>query len=104
MTSRTEDTVSSATVRSAPSPAAVIWLARQAGAIIRPASPADMAALGDFFAGLSARTRYLRFLCPGTPNALFEPESSSGTRCQRTGPEPKARDAPGESRTPRSRQ
>jgi len=49
----------------------VIRLAPQAGAIIRPASPADMAALGDFFAGLSARTRYLRFFGPVTPTAAL---------------------------------
>src|SRR5215472_6371506 len=38
----------------------------QATAIIRPAGPADRAALGDFFAGLSAQTRYLRFFAPVT--------------------------------------
>jgi GNAT superfamily N-acetyltransferase len=34
---------------------------------IRQACPADLAALGDFFAGLSQRTRYLRFFAPVTP-------------------------------------
>ena len=36
-------------------------------AAIRAASPADMGALTDFFAGLSPRTRYLRFFAPVTP-------------------------------------
>lgn len=34
---------------------------------IRQARPADQAALSDFFAALSARTRYLRFFGPVTP-------------------------------------
>jgi len=34
---------------------------RPASAAIRPARPTDLAALGEFFAGLSPRTRYLRF-------------------------------------------
>jgi ribosomal protein S18 acetylase RimI-like enzyme len=41
--------------------------AGRAAAAIRPVRPADLAALGDFFAGLSARTRYLRFFGPVTP-------------------------------------
>ena len=36
-------------------------------AAIRPARAADLAALGDFFAGLSAQSRYLRFFAPVTP-------------------------------------
>jgi ribosomal protein S18 acetylase RimI-like enzyme len=36
-------------------------------AVIRPARPADEAALGDFFAALSPRSRYLRFFGPVTP-------------------------------------
>ena len=36
-------------------------------AAIRPACPADRGALVDFFAGLSAQTRYLRFFGPLTP-------------------------------------
>jgi ribosomal protein S18 acetylase RimI-like enzyme len=36
-------------------------------AAIRPTRPADQAALSDFFAGLSADTRYLRFFGPVTP-------------------------------------
>ena len=34
---------------------------------IRPVGPADMAALSDFFAGLSVESRYLRFFAPVTP-------------------------------------
>ena len=34
---------------------------------IRPVLPADLAALSDFFAGLSAQSRYLRFFAPLTP-------------------------------------
>jgi L-amino acid N-acyltransferase YncA len=34
---------------------------------IRPARPADLPALSDFFAGLSMQTRYLRFFSPVTP-------------------------------------
>jgi ribosomal protein S18 acetylase RimI-like enzyme len=36
-------------------------------AAIRPASPADLPALADFFAGLSMQARYLRFFAPTTP-------------------------------------
>jgi len=39
-----------------------------AGFIVRRAGAADLPALGEFFAGLSARTRYLRFFAPVTPN------------------------------------
>jgi GNAT superfamily N-acetyltransferase len=38
-----------------------------APAAIRPAVPADLPALGDFFAGLSRQARYLRFFSPVTP-------------------------------------
>jgi len=38
-----------------------------AAAAIRPAGPADLAALSDFFAGLSVESRYLRFFAPVTP-------------------------------------
>jgi GNAT superfamily N-acetyltransferase len=34
---------------------------------IRPVGPADVAALSDFFAGLSVESRYLRFFAPVTP-------------------------------------
>ena len=44
------------------------WTGGRAAAAIRPARSADLAALGDFFAGLSARTRYLRFFGPVTPS------------------------------------
>jgi ribosomal protein S18 acetylase RimI-like enzyme len=37
-----------------------------AAAAIRPVRPPDLAALSDFFAGLSARSRYLRFFGPVT--------------------------------------
>ena len=57
MKSRTEDTVLSSRFDSRP----------QAAAIIRPTGPADMAALGDFFAGLSLQTRYVRFFAPVRP-------------------------------------
>ena len=40
---------------------------RPACAAIRPARPTDLAALGEFFAGLSPRTRYLRFFAAVTP-------------------------------------
>lgn len=39
----------------------------RAGIAIRPACPEDLPALSDFFAGLSAETRYLRFFGPVTP-------------------------------------
>jgi L-amino acid N-acyltransferase YncA len=39
----------------------------RATAAIRPVGPADLAALSDFFAGLSAESRYLRFFGPVTP-------------------------------------
>jgi ribosomal protein S18 acetylase RimI-like enzyme len=35
--------------------------------LIRPAGPADLATLGDFFAGLSVQTRYRRFFAAYTP-------------------------------------
>ena len=38
-----------------------------ATAVIRPVRPADLAALSDFFAGLSVESRYLRFFAPVTP-------------------------------------
>jgi L-amino acid N-acyltransferase YncA len=44
------------------------WTARRLAAAIRTAYPEDLAALGDFFAGLSAQTRYLRFFGPVTPS------------------------------------
>lgn len=40
----------------------------RATAAIRPVGPADLAALGDFFAGLSVQSRYLRFFAPVTPS------------------------------------
>jgi len=35
--------------------------------VIRPVTPEDLPALGDFFAGLSTQTRYLRFFGPVAP-------------------------------------
>jgi L-amino acid N-acyltransferase YncA len=48
-------------------------------AAIRPARPADLAALRDFFAGLSAQTRYLRFFAPVTPGPALLRLLSGGT-------------------------
>ena len=39
----------------------------RAAAVIRPVCAADLPALGGFFAGLSAQSRYLRFFGPVTP-------------------------------------
>ena len=36
-------------------------------AAVRPVRPEDQAALGEFFAGLSVESRYLRFFAPVTP-------------------------------------
>src|SRR5215471_15737725 len=53
----------------------------QAATTIRPAGPADMAALSDFFSGLSAQTRYLRFFAPVTPTpAMLRVLSGCGAR------------------------
>jgi ribosomal protein S18 acetylase RimI-like enzyme len=41
--------------------------ARGLAVAIRPARTADLPALGDFFAGLSTQSRYLRFFSPITP-------------------------------------
>jgi GNAT superfamily N-acetyltransferase len=43
------------------------WPGGRAAAVIRPAGPDDLAALSDFFADLSAETRYLRFFGPVIP-------------------------------------
>jgi ribosomal protein S18 acetylase RimI-like enzyme len=40
-------------------------------AVIRPARPADEAALDDFFAALSPQSRYLRFFGPVTPGSAL---------------------------------
>ncbi len=45
----------------------VIQADDRAAAAIRTVGPADLTALRDFFAGLSAQTRYLRFFGPVTP-------------------------------------
>jgi GNAT superfamily N-acetyltransferase len=46
---------------------------------IRRAQPSDLAALGDFFAGLSARTRSRRFFAPVTPTSAMLRRLSGGT-------------------------
>jgi L-amino acid N-acyltransferase YncA len=43
----------------------------RSAAVIRPACPADLPALTDFFEGLSAQTRYLRFFGPVRPTAAL---------------------------------
>ena len=45
------------------------WVGGRAAVAIRQARTDDMTALGEFFAGLSAHTRYLRFFGPVTPRA-----------------------------------
>jgi GNAT superfamily N-acetyltransferase len=45
----------------------IAWTDGHTTAAIRPSREADLAALSDFFAGLSERTRYLRFFGPVTP-------------------------------------
>jgi L-amino acid N-acyltransferase YncA len=47
------------------------WAGGHAAVAIRRAQPDDMPALSDFFAGLSAHTRYLRFFGPVTPGAAL---------------------------------
>ena len=45
------------------------WASGRAAVAIRQAQPGDVPALSEFFAGLSAHTRYLRFFGPVTPGA-----------------------------------
>jgi GNAT superfamily N-acetyltransferase len=47
------------------------WAGGRGGVAIRQAGPEDLPALGDFFAGLSAHTRYLRFFGPVTPGTTL---------------------------------
>ncbi len=47
-------------------------------AAIRPACAADIGALGDFFAGLSPQSRYLRFFAPVTPGPELLRRMSGG--------------------------
>ncbi len=47
------------------------WAGGRAAVAIRQARTDDLPALGDFFAGLSAHTRYLRFFAPVTPGAAL---------------------------------
>jgi GNAT superfamily N-acetyltransferase len=56
----------------------VIGVTRWPAAAIRPALPADLASLSDFFAGLSTQSRYLRFFSPITPNPALLCRLSGG--------------------------
>jgi GNAT superfamily N-acetyltransferase len=47
------------------------WAGGRAAVAIRQARADDMPALGEFFTGLSAHTRYLRFFGPVTPGAAL---------------------------------
>jgi L-amino acid N-acyltransferase YncA len=47
------------------------WAGGRAAIAIRQARTEDLPALGDFFAGLSTYTRYLRFFGPVTPGAAL---------------------------------
>lgn len=52
-----------------------------AGITIRPACASDAAALASFFAGLSARSRYMRFFAPVTPTqAMIRALTGGGGR------------------------
>jgi len=47
------------------------WTGGRAAVAIRQARPEDLPSLSDFFAGLSAHTRYLRFFGPVAPGAAL---------------------------------
>jgi len=47
------------------------WAGGRAAVAIRQARPEDLPSLSDFFAGLSAHTRYLRFFGPVAPGAAL---------------------------------
>jgi len=49
----------------------------RAAAAIRPARPADLPALRDFFEALSPQARYLRFFAPVTPGAALLAQARS---------------------------
>ena len=49
----------------------LVWAGGRAAVAIRQARPEDLPALSDFFAGLSAHTRYLRFFGPVRPGAAL---------------------------------
>ena len=49
----------------------LVWAGGRAAVAIRQTRPEDLPALSDFFAGLSAYTRYLRFFGPVTPGAAL---------------------------------
>ena len=48
-----------------------VWADGRAAVAIRQTRPEDLPALRDFFAGLSAHTRYLRFFGPVAPGAAL---------------------------------
>ena len=56
----------------------VVVAAARPAVAIRPVLPADLAALSDFFAGLSVQTRYLRFFAPVTPGPALLRRLSGG--------------------------
>jgi len=100
MSSRTEHPVSSSGFKGR----------TQAAAVIRTAGPADMAALGDFFAALSTQARYLRFLAPVTPAPALLRVLSGGRASvdviigHAMAADQSATDGPRRPRTPRRRQ
>ena len=49
----------------------LVWAGGRAAVAIRQTRPEDLPALGDFFAGLSAHARYLRFFGPVRPGAAL---------------------------------
>lgn len=49
----------------------LVWAGGRAAVAIRQARPEDLPALSDFFAELSAHTRYLRFFGPVRPGAAL---------------------------------
>ena len=49
----------------------LVWAGGRAAVAIRQTRPEDLPALRDFFAGLSAHTRYLRFFGPVTPGSAL---------------------------------
>ena len=49
----------------------LVWAGGRAAVAIRQACPEDLPALSEFFAGLSAHTRYLRFFGPVAPGAAL---------------------------------
>ncbi len=56
----------------------VVVAAARPAVTIRPVLPVDLAALSDFFAGLSVQSRYLRFFAPVTPGPALLRHLSGG--------------------------